>query len=64
MFSHIKPEPIMLQQCTLWQNIHLNLANMLQVKNDTKISNCSQYKGKYSGRKHMEHPVILNLKNE
>ena len=36
MFSHIKPQPIMLQQkCTVRQNNHLKLANILQVKNNT-----------------------------
>ena len=57
MFSHIKPQLIMLQLCTVCQNNPLNLANILQVKNNTKISNYSLYEGKYSGPKHMVHPV-------
>ena len=58
MFSHIKPQLIMLQLCTVCQNNPLNLANILQVKNNTNNIKYSLYEGKYSGRKHMAHPVV------
>ena len=59
MFSQIKPQPIMLQLSTVCQNNPLNLANILQVKNNTNNIKYSLYEGKYSGRKHMVHPVYL-----
>ena len=47
----------MLQLSTVCQNNPLNLANILQVKNNTNNIKYSLYEGKYSGRKHMDHPV-------